>query len=273
MQHLSIFDFSDFPSYLAGYIKLRQKSEKSFSLKYLARHLGIRSPSLLVMVASGKRPPSESLLWKLRQHLNLTDREYLYAKALVMTTRARSIEEQIYYRSQLRSLNPRPANAPVSLDWIEYLTTWHHTAICEMSKLSDFKPDPKWIANRLGNEITQRDAEASLILLIKLGFLTKNVDGKIMRSAIPITPPSPIPAAATKIHQKSVLQRTQSSLEKTPPSERCFIGKTLTVKAGQLDVARKMLREFVERFSAEFQTECGDDIHLLTLQFVKVTHT
>src|SRR4051812_21190972 len=101
-----IFNFPDFSSYVFHYVKSRKDADPSFSYRRFSRRLGLKSESLLRMVASGKRKATPDLVYRIGSALGFNARELEYADALAGLQRARNLVEKSRYADKLRLLSP-----------------------------------------------------------------------------------------------------------------------------------------------------------------------
>src|SRR5262249_31981564 len=92
-----IFNFPDFSSYVFHYVKSRKEADPSLSYRRFSRRLGLKSESLLRMVASGKRKATPDLVYRIGAALGFNSRELEYADALAGLQRARNLAEKSRY--------------------------------------------------------------------------------------------------------------------------------------------------------------------------------
>jgi uncharacterized protein (TIGR02147 family) len=99
-----VFDFQSFSKFLASYMTFRKSMRPSFSYRLLGRMAGIRSQSLVAMIALGQRLPSNEALEKLMRALDFSDREAEFARLLVARDRAKDDHLKSYYSQRLRQI-------------------------------------------------------------------------------------------------------------------------------------------------------------------------
>jgi uncharacterized protein (TIGR02147 family) len=61
-------------------------------------------------------------------------------------------------------------------------TRWYYIVVRELVVLKDFSEDPVWIAAKLRNKITRKEAEEALMRLIHLGLLVRDTEGKLKQA-------------------------------------------------------------------------------------------
>lgn len=102
--HISIFEYETFAAFFRAYVDHRKRADPIFSYRFLCHRLGIRSPSLLYWITTGRRRPTEFILEKLCRYLGMSDSEFAYARCLVAHERARSQPERDFHRMCLEKL-------------------------------------------------------------------------------------------------------------------------------------------------------------------------
>ena len=114
--------------------------------------------------------------------MGLTELETIYWENLVSYGQAKTPMQRQYFLMRL-SRTPLPQGIESSRlireirdEW-DYYSSWYHAAIREMVLMPGFNPDPSAIATLLRGRITAEEAEGSLQLLKRLGFLVEDTEG------------------------------------------------------------------------------------------------
>jgi uncharacterized protein (TIGR02147 family) len=103
-----IFNFEIFSEYFRAYMQERKRIQPAFSMRFLCRKTGIKSPAVFAWIASGKRLPSKANLEALRQVCDWRTEEFEYAQLMILLARARSKVERLALKQAMASLIPRP---------------------------------------------------------------------------------------------------------------------------------------------------------------------
>jgi uncharacterized protein (TIGR02147 family) len=266
-----IFGFPDFSSYIAHYVKARKEADPSFSYRRFSRRLGLKSESLLRMVASGKRRATPDLVYRIGSALGFNTRELEYAEALAGLQRARNLIEKSRYAEKLRLLSPDAQTQLIELDHLEFISSWHHIAILEMTELKDFRNDPVWISQRLGSAVSARAAGDALERLKRVGLLKLNADGSLSRISKSLKTPPGVPSRAVRGFHRQMLAKAIEAIESQTVNERLLESMTLTVDSSKLKAVAELAEEFRKKVAKVAQAEGGDETYQLNLQFFRLT--
>jgi transcriptional regulator with XRE-family HTH domain len=225
-----------------------------YSLRSYARALGLNSGTLSQLL-SGKRPLSAKTRDRLLGRLDLGAEEYLQFVAPGLTPASAS--ENSDFRQ-------------ISLDTFQVMAEWYHFAILELIGLASFRPDPKWMARKLG--ITPAEAGFAVERLERLGFL--EIRGGKWRNAAGnlSTAGNDFSAAALKKLQHRFLEMARSALDEVPYERRDQSTLTLKVDATRLPEIRakiKQLRRQLDRYIEGQGTP--DSVYHLSISFYPVT--
>ena len=137
--HMKIFDYNDPTEYLLSVYNEKKKRNPSFSLRAWTKQIGLRHHAMLSMIFSGKRRLKPGIATKIKNSLDLNPIESRYFDMLVMFKNSDNQEEKGFYADILSGLRPEKTFSDLKLDVFRYISDWYHTAIIEMTNLSDFK--------------------------------------------------------------------------------------------------------------------------------------
>lgn len=267
----SVLDFEDFSSFFDAVMRQRKLQNKKFSYRHLCRQLGLKSTSQIAMIATGHRTPTPELFHKLCEKLKLTDKETMFAQALLDLQRSRSDTERKFCLERLQYFRASEGTKLMELDTFEFMSAWYHIAIIETTKLLDFKSDPEWIARRLGKDIDVETVRTSLALLTRLGFLEQLAEGTYRATSASLTTPHNIPSAAIRHYHEQMLHKATEALHHQPVDSRFFCGVTLPIDVSRLQLAQEAILEFRDRLFALAQTGENQEVYHLGVQFFRVT--
>jgi uncharacterized protein (TIGR02147 family) len=200
----------------------------SFSLRAFAKNLGL-SPASLSQILSGKRP------------LTLTT-----AKKICDSLALSPSEEQQVLLSLLSASGKDPENgqssiAMLEVDRFKIISDWYHFAILSLTEIPKSRPDPKWVAKRLG--ISATNAEDAILRLKRLGLL--EIQGNSWHQCSqPLSVSSPVPSSAIRKYHHQILEKASQSLDVDPVEKREFGAMTLAINPKKLPLAKAMIREF-----------------------------
>ncbi len=264
-QATSIKDFVSF--------ELRKTLENDETLKTLSEKLNLKSPSLLSMIANGKRLPSEAVLEKLFNvwKTGAKERKFLRLQ-LQLEKKHQKGKEALSLMQEIKKLNPPSAFYKLKLKQIESVRDWHVLVVRALANNPEFKADPQWIAERLRNKISPKQARAALTLLIDRGLLAQDAKtGKITVCQDYIETTHEIPSEAIRHHHRGMLNRALEALNEQSVAERLFNSITLNFKPEDLEAAKKRIVEFNRAFHDEFGNNESEMVYQLNIQLFSHT--
>ena len=163
-----IFTYLDYRAFLQDSFEELKVTHKSFSHRAFARMAGFSSSNFPMLVMQGKRNLSTEGIHKVAKGLKLKKSESEFFEHLVRFEQAGSDSERNFYYSRIASNRRYVSARPLEKEQFDYYSKWYIPVIREMLLLKDFKEDPKWIAQRLSPNITEREAEQALKSLLDL---------------------------------------------------------------------------------------------------------
>lgn len=264
-QSTSIKDFVSF--------ELRKTLEKDETLKTLSERLNLKSPSLLSMIATGKRLPSEAVLEKLFGvwKTGAKERKFLRLQ-LKLEKKHQKGKEALSLMQEIKKLNPPSAFYKLKLKQIESVRDWHVLVVRALANNSEFKADPQWIAERLRNKISPKQAKLALSLLIDRGLLAQDEkSGQVTVCQDFIETTHEIPSEAIRQHHRGMLNRALDALNEQSVAERLFNSITLNFKPEDLELAKKRIVDFNRAFHEEFGNNASETVYQLNVQLFSHT--
>lgn len=145
---------------------------------------------------------------------------------------------------------------------------WYYLAILNLAKLPDNQFSARWIAERLGLSLDL--ASESLEKLIDLGLI-KNVEGKLVRTMMPITTSVDIPSSSIREHHKQSMEKAISALEEVAVELRDFTTVTYAINTEQLPEIKKMIHSFHRKLGKLLPQKAVTDVYRLNVQFFPLT--
>lgn len=191
----------------------RCKRNPRYSLRAFARNLEV-DPSTLSQVLSGKRALSKVAMetW-----------------ASKLSARAQDLQFLSSY-------------VPMQVDTFAAISDWYHYALLELTCVSGFEDDPKWIAKRLS--ITVEEAKAARDRLLRLGLLLPEA-GSVVKSARHMTNAGLVnTSAAHRELQRQVVGKALHAIDDCAREEKDITSMTMAIDITQIDKARELIRKF-----------------------------
>ena len=253
----NVFEYGDFRRFLADNYEFQKAERYGFSVRVFARRARIRSSNYLRLVIDGKRNLSREMSAQFATGCGLSGAEadffcelVEYCQAKTTADRTRSYERLARYR-QFRAV--RQLDGPQA----EYHSTWYLPAIRELCRRPDFVEDPRWIARALLPRISPPQAKRALALLLRLGLLERDTNGRLQQAApLVTTGVGPLGHHIFNFHHM-MLERAGHALDHVAHDEREVSCITVCVSDAQL----RALKERVRAFRRELlqQAELGNE--------------
>lgn len=248
MNRTEALEHTDFRSYLQAELIRRCRANPKYSLRAFARTLRIE-PSALSKILNGKRRITTVMFRQLSKRLAL---DPVLAEKLQPPSQAP--------RSQAKAqAAPTGDFAPkdyrqLSLDMFQIISDWYHYAILELTQLNGFKPEPRWVARKLG--ITVSEVNIAVERLERIGFLKITSEGKwIDESGAVTTVGNEFTAIAFRKLQRQILEKAIDALEEIPMEERDQSSMTLVANSRLLPQAKERIKRFRRELTRFLKSE------------------
>jgi uncharacterized protein (TIGR02147 family) len=171
-------EYVDYRQFLRDYYEETKKRFPFFSYRYFSRRAGINSPAFYKAVASGERGLTERTIPAFVKGLGLTAQQGDFFRELVFFTQARTGKQKQEHLERMRGLLPKVAEKVLPAGYYAYYSRWYHIALREQVCLLDWKEDYAFLARSLRPTISVREAKAAVKLLMDLGLLRRNAEGR-----------------------------------------------------------------------------------------------
>ena len=216
----------------------------NFSFRAFSKLAGFTSPNFFKLVMDGERNLTEESLNKFMTGLSLNKQEREFFRSMVFFTQAKNNESRDhYYRAMLRSRKLRQLE-PIEKEKYEYYSMWYHPVVRELVTASEFDGTAEWLAARLNPPITSVQAEKSVALLERLGFIERTKDNRWKQSNPTVSSgPEPVSHILFNYHL-AMLDLAKKSLQHVGAERRDVSALTLGVPASRIPQLKQMIREF-----------------------------
>ena len=211
---------------LAEELERRCRSNPRYSMRAFAKALGL-SPSALSMVMAGHRGLSTDLAKRLSHKLGLDP-----------VSAGRFVNGFLRNKTSPTTITNFDT---LSLDTFSVISEWYHFGLLSLIEVKDFKPDPQWMASRLGVSIAE--VKAAVERLVRLGILDTS-KRRWKQIGQPILVENTESTAATKRNQKQVLEMAIHSLENDPVEVRDLTSMTIAINPEWIPLAREEIKKF-----------------------------
>jgi uncharacterized protein (TIGR02147 family) len=254
----------DYREWLRKVYEERKGRDSFFSYRFLAEKVGM-DHSLLIKVLQGERHLAENSLDSWVRYLKLDAREEEYFRTLVQFAKARSARERTQALDQLIAQQGMRM-AQVERDQWEYFRDWHHVALRSVVGL-DGSLDAAAAGARLDPPASAKEAQAALDLLVRVGLLRKDDDGRWALAHDYVEAGAAISPLAVREHQKEMLRLAQDAIERHPPEIRQVSSATFTLSLSDLEEARRRIRTLRDSL-LRMSSESRDPAHVFQFEAV-----
>lgn len=242
-----LFQTLDHRAYLAEWFSWKKQVNPRFSHRVFARLAGVRSPSLLLLVMQGKRNLTSQTLEGVCRAMSLDHEEQEYLAALVDLDAAQTPEEKSRVFIRLSAMRRFQAARRIEGEGFRYLSVWYLPAIRELAACAQFRADPAWVAEQLRPRVTVAEAEEGLALLVRLGMLVADDEGRLRPADVSLVTPHEVAGLAVHNYHRGMLARASESITAFLPHERHLGAVTVAVPKKMLPALKRELAAFQER--------------------------
>jgi uncharacterized protein (TIGR02147 family) len=239
----AVYSYSDYRQYLKDYYGENKATRPGFSYRLLAEKAGINSSSYFKFVIDGKRNLSKKTIIKVCLALKLKDKEAEYFESLVFFNQAKSAAEKSIYFEKMLSLQKHKNVPRIKKDQLDFFQEWYHCAIRELAAMRDFGGDFARLGKMLNPPITGDKAEASVKLLLELGFLEKEGGRYVQVTPVMGTGPGAQDYRIIR-HQIRMMQLATETFERSRAEERAISSSTMGVSRATFDLVVEKIRDF-----------------------------
>lgn len=256
----------DYREILKEQYALRLQRNPRYSLRAFARDLGL-PPTRLSDILRGKHGLSGKLGREICARLGFSSSE---TEMFVLLVESRHARSKLDRETALRKLAERE-RAPDNLladSQFKAVADWHHFAILELTRHSDFCSDNEWIGSRL--DIPVAIAKAAVERLVSTGLLVWE-EGRLKATGYFFSTQTEVPSEAIKSYHEQILMKAVQAIHLQGIDQREFSAINLLMEPERLaeakDVIRQFRHSFIERFGSV--TRVGN-LYCLSIQLFKL---
>jgi uncharacterized protein (TIGR02147 family) len=231
-----------------------------------------KSKTYFSNVIAGRKEIGPSFIDRFIELLDLTSDEAKYFRALVGYNQAVRPKEKEFYFDQLVSLNRTPRKF-IEKNSYEYFRSWHHSVIRSLLDIVDADGYSADLLKRLAVPIPAAAAKKSLALLLELGLVKKNEQGRIKPTDKVVSTLDGVKDEIIKRYQMACLELGLNAIAVSRPDSHKM--STMTFSCSQL--AHKRINERIQQLRSEIRAiihkdeERASDVYHINLQTFKLT--
>lgn len=273
---LSVFDFDNYRDYLVK-VMLPEGTynQRGPNLSRWSERLGHKSPSLLSMVLSGQRIPSEELVETLVKTLKLQKNEADGLRLKVKLERLSKkkgliTQEVVEELNQLRERVGKIKAKSLDLSQFEAVAQWYCLAVKQLIATDDFIEDPEWIAKKLKNKLRPYQAKKAIEHLLDVGAIQRDEKGRLFVTH-GVRTQNDIPSEAIVQHHLGMLEMAKEALREVPVERRQFNGLTFRVLEESIPQIKQDILNFIQEMNSKYSNDEGRDVFQLNMNFFELT--
>jgi uncharacterized protein (TIGR02147 family) len=265
-----IYSFFDYREYLSDLFDYNKKINPVFSHRYIILRAGFKSPNMLKRVIDKKKNLTLESAEKFADAFKLDEHEKQYFLAMARFNLAESLKEKEKFLIELMKIRQYDIPARIDDEYFDIFVNWWNLAVREIVALPDYKHSSKWIARILEPEISIEEAEQSLKLLKKLGFIKKK-KGNWTPVSKTIKTDAQVRSVKVAQYHREMIRLGGESITRFPSDQREISGTTLRIAQKDVPKFKSLLREFRKQLLGLAEaSKKADQIYQLNFQFFPI---
>jgi uncharacterized protein (TIGR02147 family) len=270
----SVFAYSDYRAFMRDAFA-EKKASSRFSWREFAKRAGYASPVFLKLVAEEKSSLSTEGIERVGLALGLTDKEQEFFRLLVPFTHETNNEKKQKLFNEMRKIAALCKNHVVEANLYDYYKEWYHSVIRELAPNVSSESE---ISKLLVPKVPLPQVKASIALLLKLGLLERDSQGKYRQTGKHLTTGENINSMAVRKHHKNMGTLAVAALEDVLKEERDISGITMGLskegfEAVKAEIAnfRRKIKEIAVQSESKEEPESVYRINLQLFPLSKAT--
>jgi uncharacterized protein (TIGR02147 family) len=243
---VNVFEYTDYRKFLHDTYTERKTENRHFSYRFIAYRVGFKSAGHFTKIIQGKANISPRLALRFAEFLKLNKRGTEYFQYMVLYNQAKHHSDKRYYFEKMRSFKDAVIRT-VHADHYEFYDKWYYSVIREVLAFLPVYDNFAELASQITPTISYEEAERSITLLTRLGFIYKNEAGRYVRSESLVISENEVRSLAINSFTLEFLNKAKESIDRFPRDERLLSTTLLTVSKGTYQQVCNELREFRRR--------------------------
>lgn len=226
---VDIYNYTDYCKYMHDYCLARKQREPFFTYRYVAQKIGFSSAGFLTQIIQGKSKLPVRLIEAFVELFEMTEKQAGYFELLVEFNHAKTHSQKRTIFESLRTY-PRSIAKTVDARHYEYYDKWYYTAIRELLHFYPFDgQDYEALGKALVPAISIREARKAVALLLKLGFLRKDGNGRFVLADLFITTGKQVQSVAANNFVLSTIDLGKAALDRFGKTQRELAALTVSI--------------------------------------------
>lgn len=256
MEGPSVYTYTDYRCFLKDLFAFKKAQDPAYSYRCFSMRAGFASPNFLKLVIDGDRNLTNESVAKVAKGFGLKKQEREYFENLVYMNQASSHEERNHYYRKMMALKVNTPVKRIEKACYEYFSRWYYPAIREIVTFGEQNLTAGEIASLLVPEVSEKEAERALHVLLDIGLIRKDDEGRWVQcdKALSTGPETQMLNVAN--FHREMIRLAGESLERYQASERDISALTLSLPRKQVERVRQRIIAFRRELLA---LACSDD--------------
>jgi uncharacterized protein (TIGR02147 family) len=242
----SVFEYTNYRSFLRDYYKAMKKRLPGFGYATLSGRAGFASPSFIKLVINGKRNLTKESTVRLAEALRLQKAPAEYFGSLVFFNQTEALDGKLRYLAEMDRHRKRNNPARLRPAGYRYLEKWFLPVIRELVELPGFREDPASIGRMMQWTVPRKDLAEGLAQLIADRLLQRDQHGRLVKQTATIAAADPqdeVLATVIRKYHLNMINLAQKAALELPVSERSIANTTLSLSARGYAAALKRIEQ------------------------------
>jgi uncharacterized protein (TIGR02147 family) len=275
MESLTIFNYTDYRTFLKDYVQKKKEVQPTFSLGTWSKRLGISSTAVLVNILNGKRNPGGMISEKFVTYFRFTEKESQYFSDLISLTKVISEPRlSLALMEKMGRLHPDGTFKLLDDKTFSSISKWYYYALKEMVELPYFIEDAEWIKEHLEYEVSSKEIKKAIQDFLDLGLLKRDASGRLKVTTKTLRSTTDVSSEALKRFHEQVLENGKASIRKHGLLERDFSSRTINIREENLPMLKEYIKEFRDKVSELFEESVQSSrVYQINIQLIPLTST
>lgn len=234
----------DYRLFLKDMFRFRKKKNKHFSHRFFAAKAGFSSSNYLNLVMQGKRNLTNASVPKVAKGFGLKTKEREFFENLVFMNQSKTLDEKKYYYKKIVSIRGYTDAKKLEKASYDYYSNWYNIAIREMITFGGKKYTAAQIAAKLDPKVSAYQVKRSLKLLMELGMIKRDAEGKWERQDSAVTTGPEVQSLMVANFHKKMLQLAAESIDRHNAEARDITTITMSVNNNTMTEIKERIAAF-----------------------------
>ncbi|OGS37469.1 MAG: hypothetical protein A2293_11090 [Elusimicrobia bacterium RIFOXYB2_FULL_49_7] len=221
-----LFDYVDYREFLKDYYEFKKLTQAGFSHRYFLAKAGLKGPNFLKNVIDRKKSLSSISIPQFAKALELNKKESEYFAALVLFNQAKQISRKQFYFNQLSEFATQSNAQQIQKNQMAYFSNWYNVVVREFIHCNFFTGDFEALAHALYPQITPRQAEKAVDLLLELNLIRKDNDNVFRLTSNIMTTGPEIKSMGVREYHRNMIEISKQAIDDIPLEKRYY--RTIT---------------------------------------------